>query len=211
MAGFDKPKHVRYWVRCLKTYLPTDYTAMDSNRMLLAYFTISALDLLDALDSNMTAHERLSYVNWIYAHQLPTGGFRGFPGTNMGDRATAENAPWDPANVPATYFALAMLVMLRDDFSRVRRHECLSWLRDMQREDGSFGQTLGRGGRVEGGTDTRFAYLAVCSRWFLGGDLPTANPVRDDINVDALVSCIRRLQVYDGGISDEMYHEPHGK
>jgi geranylgeranyl transferase type-1 subunit beta len=192
LPPFNKSKHITYWLRCLKTYLPWQYTSNDSNRMMLAYFTISALDLLSSLESSTSEQERAGYINWIYSCQHPDGGFRGFPGTDFGDRANEENALWDPANVPATYFALCMLLILRDDLTRVKRNECLSWLTRMQRPDGSFGQTLGEEGKIEGGTDTRFAYTAIGIRWILGGGTSSNN---GDVNVEKLVQCIKELQV----------------
>ena len=47
------------------------------------------------------------------------------------------------------------------------QQECLQWLTKMQREDGSFGETLGPGDKIEGGMDTRFGYCATGVRWVL--------------------------------------------
>jgi geranylgeranyl transferase type-1 subunit beta len=182
LPSFNKSKHITYWLRCLKTYLPSQYTSNDSNRMMLAYFTISALDLLSSLESSTNEQERAGYIDWIYSCQHPDGGFRSFPGTTL----------WDSANVPATYFALCMLLILRDDLSRVKRSECLTWLTRMQRPDGSFGQTLGEESKIEGGTDTRFAYTAIGIRWVLGGG---SDRSLGDVDVDRLVQCIKELQV----------------
>jgi hypothetical protein len=192
LPPFNKSKHITYWLRCLKTFLPWQYTSNDSNRMMLAYFTVSALDILSSLETSTTPAERADYVNWIYKCQHPQGGFRGFPGTDFGELANESNSVWDPANVPATYFALATLLILRDDLTRVKRSECLGWLSKMQRPDGSFGQTLGvEEGQIEGGTDTRFAYTAVGIRWILGGEYQGVG----DVNVENLVQYIKRLQV----------------
>jgi geranylgeranyl transferase type-1 subunit beta len=65
-SRLDKPKHITYWKRCLKTYLPPHYTAMDANRMMLAYFTILALDLLDAVDTTVDEQERQNCREWVY-------------------------------------------------------------------------------------------------------------------------------------------------
>ncbi|KAI4132206.1 MAG: hypothetical protein LQ347_002665, partial [Umbilicaria vellea] len=99
---FNKERHIKYWLRCLKTFLPTAYTSSDSNRVSLAYFTLSALDLLGALRLHTTALERAQYADWIYHCQHPSGGFRGFTGTDVGALRDAGNAHWDPANLPAT-------------------------------------------------------------------------------------------------------------
>ena len=85
--------------------------------MYLGYFIVSALDLLDAIHTASTETERQGFIDWIYRCQHPNGGFRMWPGTDLGSRANSANARWDPANIPATYFALATLLLLNDDFS----------------------------------------------------------------------------------------------
>ncbi|KAI9848709.1 MAG: hypothetical protein M1837_006796 [Sclerophora amabilis] len=202
-----KERHIRYWLRCLKTLLPTEYTSNDSNRMLLAFFIVSALDLLSALNSHTTRDERSSYIDWIYRCQHPQGGFRGFPATDFGpDLSSLENAHWDPANLPATYLALLNLVLLGDDLGRVRRRDCLRWLQRLQRDDGSFGEGLGEGGRVEGGSDTRFCHVAAGTRWILRGQHSDGE---EDIDVEGLVKFLKSLETYDHGISEAPYHEAH--
>ena len=159
---------------------------------------VSALDLLDSLTVACSEDERCDYVNWIYRCQHPDGGFRMWPGTDFGERATEANAKWDPANIPATYFALAALLILGDDFKRVRRKETLHWIRKMQRSDGSFGETL-VDGQVEGGRDPRAGYCASGIRYILGGSQPVTSDIDsnkiEDIDVDTLVRCIRQSEV----------------
>ncbi|QIX00055.1 hypothetical protein AMS68_005572 [Peltaster fructicola] len=193
---FDKDRHVKYWKRCLKTYLPTQYTSNDSNRMYLAYFMISAFELLDILDSSISDEERAGYRDWIYHCQHPNGGFRMWPGTDFGDRANDENAKWDPAHVPATYFALTTLLTLGDDLSRVKRSEALQWLCTMQRSDGSFGETR-VDGHIEGGNDPRFGYCAAGCRYILLGQR-SQSPDRDDIDLSALTRSIKISQLKAG-------------
>lgn len=193
MLTLDKARHVRYWTRCLKTLLPHHYTGNESNRMYLAFFIISALDLLGAWDDMVKEDERQGYINWIYHCQHPNGGFRMWPGTDFGNRANVANSKWDPANIPATYFALSALLILNDDMKRLRRRQTLQWLVKMQRVDGSFGETVVEG-KVEGGQDPRFGYCATGIRYMLRGDsdgpLELEGVVVDDVNVDELVRCI---------------------
>ncbi|KAJ6135977.1 Terpenoid cyclases/protein prenyltransferase alpha-alpha toroid [Penicillium capsulatum] len=150
--SFNTDRHVKFYLRCLKTFLPAPYVSNDSNRMLLAYLTLSGLDVLGVLREKTTPEERQGYIDWIYHCQVPSGGFRGFSGTDFGAaRRTTQNEAWDPANVPATFFALVNLLILGDDLTRVERRACLQWLPRLQRADGSFGEVLGVGGNVEGG------------------------------------------------------------
>jgi geranylgeranyl transferase type-1 subunit beta len=193
---FNKERHIKYYLRCLKTFLPHQYTSNDSNRMLLAFFTISGLDILGALDSKITAEERKGFIDWLYHCQVPSGGFRGFTGTDFGiDKRTPENEAWDPANVPATFFALVVLLILGDDLSRVKRVECLQWLPKLQREDGSFGEVLGPGGEIKGGRDLRFCCCAAGTRYILQGRSGSGLEGVSDINVDRLVEFIQACQV----------------
>jgi geranylgeranyl transferase type-1 subunit beta len=163
--------------------------------MSLAFFIISALDLLGALETSITAEDKAGYIDWIYRCQLPDGGFRGSPGTDFGHLAGVENAVWDPANISATYFALFMLLILRDDLKRVKRIDCLKWLTKLQRSDGSFGQTLGPDDSVEGGFDTRFGYLAMAVRWTLRNLSGYGTEDPPDVDAERLAQCISNLQV----------------
>lgn len=196
-AVFHKERHVKYFLRCLKTFLPNLYTSNDSNRILLAYFTVAGLDLLGELYNKTTLEERQGYVEWIYHCQVPSGGFRGFTGTDFGsERRTPENEAWDPANIPSTFFALVILLTLGDDLSRVKRTECLQWLSRMQRENGSFGEVLGTEGKIEGGGDLRFCCFGAGTRYILRGKCGEDGLEGiKDIDVDKLVAFIEACQV----------------
>jgi geranylgeranyl transferase type-1 subunit beta len=175
------------------------YTANDSNRMYLAYFILSACDVLDILTTSTQPTERQSWIDWIYHCQHPNGGFRMWPGTDFGERANADNAKWDPANINATYFALASLLILGDDLKRVKRKATLRWVCEMQRDDGSFGETIVDGKR-EGGRDPRLGYCATGVRYVLRGDTKPG-PIEidgesiNDIDFDKYVECLRRSEV----------------
>lgn len=194
-ASFTIERHVKYYLRCLKTFLPSAYTSNDSNRMLLAYLTLSGLDVLGVLNIKTTHEERAGYINWLYHCQVPTGGFRGFPGTDFGPgKRNKNNEAWDPANVPATFFALVNLLILGDDLSRVKRRECLEWLPTVQREDGSFGELVGPNGSLGGARDLRYCCCAAGIRFILRGKGSGLEDV-PDINVAGLISFIEACQV----------------
>lgn len=178
--------------------------------MSLAFFIIAGLDLLGTLTTKTSPEERQDYISWIYSNQLPTGGFRAFPGTNFGALSSPENARWDPANLPATYFALSTLLILGDDLSRVKRKETLIWLRMLQRGYGSFGETL-VDGVINGGEDSRFGYCAMGIRYILRGTQEGEVDGVEDVDLGRFVECIRSAETYDGGISDAPYHEAHGE
>lgn len=164
--------------------------------MTLAFFILSALDLLDALDNRILDEERKSYVDWIYRCQHPNGGFRGFTGADLGTSSNEQNRCWDPANLAATYFALASLIILQDDLQGVRVAECLSWLQQLQQQDGSFGESQTAEGRVVGGQDVRYCYCAAGVRRILRqGRLIAIGRDEKDIDVNKLLRFIHSLQV----------------
>ena len=193
---FNAERHVKYWLRCLKTYLPTGYTSNDSNRMMIACFILSALDLLGALQERTTFTERQDFVNWIYHCQHPDGGFRAFTGTDVGSLRNSKNEHWDPANLAGTYFALAALVVLEDDLERVERKKCLEWLAKLQHKDGSLGEFLGQGGSIEGGRDLRYCLLAAQVRWIIRADLDDEAKAASYFDVDKLTDFVKSSQVF---------------
>ncbi|KAA8906432.1 terpenoid cyclases/protein prenyltransferase alpha-alpha toroid [Sphaerosporella brunnea] len=205
----DKPRHVRYWQRCLKTCLPEDYTSTDLNRMTLGCFSVAALDLLGELPFLTSPEDRHGWIEWVYRNQLPTGGFRGSPAADLGSASR-----WDPPNVSATFFAVATLVNLGDGLERLKRREILQLLPKLQREDGSFGECLLPATEDEpetlvGTTDMRFVYMAVALRWMLRGQAGMGCPDIPDFDVDKTVAYIRSSQSYDGGISEKPFGESH--
>lgn len=208
-TSFRHSKHINYWRRNLKTFLPHHYTGNDSNRMLLAFFILSATDILGDLQTALSSEERQGYIEWIYSCQLPEGCFRPSPATDLGNLRDEQNAIWDPAHIAGTFFALLSLVLLKDDLGRVKRREILLWLTKLQRPDGSFGQTLGENGRVEGGNDTRFGYMATGIRWILRGNIEGSVDGVPDIEVDKFVRCVQMSETYDGGISEAPFQEAH--
>ena len=191
---FNKEKHISYWLRCLKTFLPAAYISNDSNRVTLASFIVSALDLLGVLEEKTTSKDRAQFVDWIYHCQHPGGGFRAFTGTIVGKEGEA-NQSWDPANIGATLFALTALLVLGDDLERVKRKECLDWIAGLQWDDGSFGEVLDGDGNTEGGRDVRFSMCSASIRWILRGEGSDVGGTAKDIDVDKMVDYIKSSRV----------------
>lgn len=208
---FEKGLHLKYWKRCLKSLLPVEYTSNDSSRMALGFFILSALDLLGEGVNTFPLEEKKDIRDWIIKCQHPNGGFCGSPNhrfpdkyyTDLGENCSKREV--DPANLPATYFAILSLGLV-GDLRRVERMKCLRWLKKLQREDGSFGELLTPEGNIWGGRDMRYCYVAAAIRWILGGDLEDSD---NDINVKSLVQHIRSGQTFDGGISESSQHEAH--
>lgn len=165
----NKARHLKYWSRCLRSFLPHHYTSADSNRISLAYFILSAIDLLlpsdpdsdpelQASAARLTPADRLRFREWILSCQHAGGGFCGGPTMTLPphcyeawafDEQAPEMGSPGHANIAATVFALMLLALLagtedeaRSAFVGVDRARTLAWLRRLQRADGSFGEVL---------------------------------------------------------------------
>ena len=195
-SSLNVATQVRYWLRCLKTFLPNAYTEQEASRIPLAFFTLSALDVLNSLDAHTTPAERAEWANFLYSCQHPEGGFRAFTGSKYGDRPTTpENSRWDAANIAGTYFAIVSLVILGDDLKRIHRRKTLEWLGRLQHPDGSFGELLAGHGPVDGGQDVRFCFLAalICRALDSGGAQDTSGQY---IDVEALAKFVLASKVW---------------
>ncbi|KAJ8304361.1 hypothetical protein KUTeg_017944 [Tegillarca granosa] len=143
---FLKQKHIKFFERCLQI-LPTRYSSLDTNRMTVAFFALSGLDMLDALDK--IEKDKKNIIDWIYSLQLLPDddesnlcncGFRG--STTIGNSFTPEEAQKNPiwldsGHIAMTYTALASLLILGDDLSKVNKKAILAGLRQLQQKDGS--------------------------------------------------------------------------
>ena len=203
---FDKARHVRFWKRC-STLLPQDYQSSDASRLSLGFFIVAALDLLGVLETEIPESERKGWADWIYSCQVHTGGFRGFPGTNLGAHRNHWNLHWDPASLPSTYLALLTLLLLGDDLARLRREECLHWLGRLQKPNGSFADFQCEDGETVGKDDLRMCYCAVGTAWILQTGCGTETKLPFDET--ALMGFIANCQGHDGGFGQSPMLEPH--
>jgi geranylgeranyl transferase type-1 subunit beta len=167
--------------------------------MTLGFFILSALDLLGAGADTFPEKDRKNIREWILKCQHPNGGFCGSPNHRFPDAYYVDvghgKQQMDPANLPATFFAILSLSFV-GNLDGVKRDECLKWLKTLQREDGSFGELITEEGIIEGGRDMRPCYLAVAVRWMLRGGAPLSEEEKeDDFNIEKLVDHIRSGQV----------------
>jgi geranylgeranyl transferase type-1 subunit beta len=184
MTGIDTRKGIAYNKLCLNL-LPGLFKSNDLNRLSLGFFLLNALDILSALEEATSATSREHWISWIYNCQLPSGaGFRGSPAT-----ITPLPSIYDTDHLPATYFALAALLILGDDLSRVKRKEILLGLKAHQNLDGSFAPVLVQGERF-GEVDLRHGYCACAIREILG---PVSED--EDFDVSAAVRYVNSAKV----------------
>ena len=70
-----------------------------------------------------------------------------------------------------------------------------TWLKKLQRKDGSFGEMLTAQGEVYGSRDMRICLCGAAVRWMLRLDTSVGQTKEDDIDVDALVKHIVNSEV----------------
>ncbi|KAH6560466.1 hypothetical protein BASA62_010476 [Batrachochytrium salamandrivorans] len=130
--------------------LPSHYSQGDTNRMTLGYFCVAGLDLLGTLDSKVSQQQRSAWIEWIYAQQIhpcdkyraDSGvcGFRGSPfaGAPFDPLTSTSTHAGDTCHITMTYTALALLLTLGDDLSRVNSNAIIESLKCLQCDDGSY-------------------------------------------------------------------------
>ncbi|GKT89072.1 prenyltransferase and squalene oxidase [Colletotrichum tofieldiae] len=229
----EKARHIKYWQRCHKTFLPHQYTSSDSTRIALSFFILAALDILSPSkpskeDPNLlTPADRAAARNFVLGLYHPGGGFCGSPNHALPaelyanwdfEKGTPRTRNSSSANLASTYFALLILAIVADGpeaaknaFAGVDRVATLRWLKRLQRPDGSFGELVLDDGSIEGGNDMRLCFLAATIRWALRGDAKEGDADWvEDFDVDALVKHIRQGQTYDGGLAQSSHqNESH--
>ncbi|KAI9331526.1 geranylgeranyltransferase type I beta-subunit-like protein [Zopfochytrium polystomum] len=203
----------KYFRRCLNI-LPEPYTDLDASRLAAAFFGLSGLDLIGALDNEVKPLVKADWIDWIYAQQVlplkgsdsdnppPSSryGFRSGPwsGVKHDPHAThTEPLPYDASHLAMTYTALANLLILGDDLSRVNRKAITVSLRKLQQEDGCFLSS-----EYSGESDMRFLYSACASSFILND--------WSGIDVNRAVDYIVKSQTYDGVFGQRPGQEGHG-
>jgi geranylgeranyl transferase type-1 subunit beta len=198
-GGLRREKQVKFLKRCLQEEHSASAAPFDTMRLTVAFFAISGLDLLNALD--MPRDEKDAIIDWIYslevrlpqdAKQQPlprVAGFRGSPANGTGHSL-------DCGHLAMTYSALASLLILGDDLSRVDKQGILRSLRDLQLPSGSFNATYGSE------SDMRFVFCATTICYIL----------RDwsGMNTENAVTFIKNSWSYEGAFGQGPGLEAHG-
>ncbi|XP_022238442.1 geranylgeranyl transferase type-1 subunit beta-like [Limulus polyphemus] len=202
---FLKDKCIRYFKRCLQV-LPERFSSLDVTRLTVAFFAISGLDLLDAIDAIKDEKEKI--IEWIYSYQvLPDKiesnrsrcGFRGSSAVGAPpSMGKPENAhPYDSGHIAMTYSALSTLLVLGDDLSRVDKKAIIQGVEALQQPDGSFCPLIDGAEK-----DMRFIYCAACICYILQD--------WGEIDKEKIVKFIQKCINYDGGIAQVPGAESHG-
>eukprot|EP00753_Platysulcus_tardus_P003216 PLAT12317.1.p2 GENE.PLAT12317.1~~PLAT12317.1.p2 ORF type:complete len:300 (+),score=145.37 PLAT12317.1:268-1167(+) len=126
-------------------------------------------------------------------------GFRGgsFLGQPLVGTGSPPAAKLDSGHIAMTYTALASLLILGDDLSRVDRPAILSALRGLQMPTGSFRCVL-----APSEDDVRFVYCAAAICFMLGD--------WSGMDVERATQFILSCQSYEGGLGMHPGQEAHG-
>ncbi|KAK2705023.1 hypothetical protein QYM36_017166 [Artemia franciscana] len=208
----DFEKSAKYFRRCLSA-LPDFCTPLCCNRLSVAFFCISGLDILNELE---ILGDKLDVINWIYSFQLISPESRnpeelkkcGFKGSLYATdvfqfqsgrllKGNESRSHLDTSHIAMTYTGLSCLIIMGDDLSGVDRSAISAGIKALQLENGNFCCTLGGSE-----SDMRFVYCAaaICSI------LDDWSGINKELTTKFIVDAIG----YDGGIGNESDNESHG-
>ncbi|KAK6234199.1 hypothetical protein QUC31_006605 [Theobroma cacao] len=199
---FDRDRHVAF-LEMMYNLIPHYYQSQEINRLTLAFFTISGLHLLQALDRV----DKDRVANWVLSFQahpqskaeLKNGQFYGFHGSRTSQFPPDENglSPYNAGHLASTYCALAILKTVGYNLLTIDKESILISMRNLQQPDGSFMPL-----HVGAETDLRFVYCAAAVCFMLedwsGMDREKAK--------EYILNC----QSYDGGFGLSPGSESHG-
>lgn len=203
-------KHARYFNLCLNS-LPQSAQTEDSNKLAIIYFNLYGLALIGKLKTS----DHTGVIENIYSHLIPLkdDSIQAFRSSKTFELDSGSNE-YDFPNLSSTFFALAILSLFEEDFSRViDRHKVMRFVSRCQiidgRDRGSFRPVLDSTGAPFGESDLRLCYIAASIRTILGYDkLATCQKEKNDIDVVALISYIKGCINVTGGMASES-SEPH--
>ncbi|KAK6633181.1 hypothetical protein RUM43_000742 [Polyplax serrata] len=191
-------QHVKYFQRFLK-FSPAYTSFQDCSRLYLAFLAISGLDILNALDT-ISEDGKAHIIEWVYSLQIvPNEAYSvdrcGFQGSHS---HIIKGYPheYEKGHIVMTYTALAILIILGDDLSKVNKEAVLAGIKALQLENGSFCAAKHEE------SDMRFVYCAACISYFLN-DFKA-------LDIDKLKKFIKSSINYDGGVGQGPDLESHG-
>ncbi|PRQ59103.1 putative protein geranylgeranyltransferase type I [Rosa chinensis] len=201
---FEREKHVTF-LEMMYRLLPHQYQTQEINRLTLAYFVVSGLDLLRALHRI----DKDAVADWVLSlqarpsdsDQVNNGQFYGFYGSR-----SSQFSPQDDnngasssgiSNLASTYCALAILKIIGYDLSSIDSELLLKSMRNLQQPDGSF-MPIHTGAE----TDLRFVYCAAAICHMLGN----WSGMDKERAKEYIINC----QSYDGGFGLTPGAESHG-
>ncbi|EEF30079.1 geranylgeranyl transferase type I beta subunit, putative [Ricinus communis] len=201
-SSFNREHHIAY-LEMMYQMLPNYYQSQEINRLTLAYFTISGLHILNALD-RVDKDAVASWVLSFQAHpedksQLNNGQFYGFQGSRSSQFPLACNgvSVHTLSHLASSYSALAILKIVGYNLSNLDSKSILTSMRNLQQPDGSFLPI-----HIGAETDLRFIYCAAAICFMLED--------WSGMDKEQAKEYIVRCQSYDGGFGMVSGSESHG-
>ncbi|XP_072959704.1 geranylgeranyl transferase type-1 subunit beta isoform X2 [Typha angustifolia] len=201
-SGFDRERHIAFLEMMLEE-LPEEYATQEINRLTLAYFAVSGLAILRALDRV----DKDQIASWVLSFQshprdnfdLDNGQFFGFSGSRTSQffSHNSEISSHNVSNLASTYSALAILKMVGYDLSDIDSEALLISMRKLQQSDGSFMPICFGAER-----DLRFVYCAAAISFMLNN--------WTGMDKEKAKEYILKCQSYDGGFGLVPGAESHG-
>jgi len=198
---FDKDRHVTF-LQMMYQLLPWQYQSQEINRLTLAYFVISGLDLLssiDRVDKDAVSSWVLSFQAHPKSEDEPNDGqFYGFHGSRTSQFPGESRGVMshNGSHLASTYCALSILKIVGYNLSSIDSEMMLTSMRNLQQPDGSFMPI-----HIGAETDLRFMYCAAAICFMLedwrGMDKEKAK--------EYIINC----QSYDGGFGLTPGSESH--
>lgn len=199
---FETERHVRY-LEMMMERLPYHYESQEINRLTLAYFVISGLGILGALD-RVDKDQVASWVLSFQAHprtksDLEDGQFYGFYGSRTSQFTTddGEVLSHNCSHLASTYSAVAILKIIGYDLSNINSEVISTSMRNLQQPDGSF-MPIHFGAE----SDLRFVYCAAAICFMLNN----WSGIDKERAKDYIIQC----QSYDGAFGLVPGSESHG-
>ncbi|VEL40417.1 unnamed protein product [Protopolystoma xenopodis] len=178
------------YFRRITEILPENFQAFDTFRVLILFFGVNGLDIMDALETV----DKQVLIDWVYSNQIISSsqsddrcGFRGSNCISGADSLTHTILPYDGSHSTAVYTSLCCLLALGDDLSRLNRPGIIRSLAALQIRYTASSSTPGRIGIEEsdklnaesvysgcfragnfcGELDARFVFSSIASLYIL--------------------------------------------
>lgn len=204
-------KHKKFFNLCLHT-LPARAQSEDANKLAIVYFVLHGLGLLNELHLNT---ETDNHIQYVYSHLIHTADdtIQAFRPSQTFQLDSSSNE-FDLPNLSATLFALAILLILEEDFTaRLDRHKIMRFVSRCQIKSGidkgSFAPVLGVDGKAWGESDLRLCYIASSIRKLVAYDKLLPEERIEDFDVEAMTEFILNKVNLNGGLSSSSYTESH--
>ncbi|CAN1174020.1 Geranylgeranyl transferase type-1 subunit beta [Linum perenne] len=142
-SSFDRERHLTY-LRMMYQMIPYHYQSQEINRITLAYFAISGLDIIGALDT-VDRDEVASWVLSLRAQprdvsEINNGEFYGFNGSRSSQFPSGNSRGFsgNHSHLASTYCALAILKTVRHNLFNIDWTPLLMSMRNLQQPDGRY-------------------------------------------------------------------------